>query len=360
VRYQLQARKGLIGEIGITAGCGVDEPPRQALLGVLARLDWAPDWSLHPRFRVLPTRPLDRCEVTIADIDVAPLVGSVFEERIETTLTGAMRALAPRMQHLRGEAVRIWDRIQTPRELIPSLWLHIQPLGLAMAPPQGAGSHVQTAVWLAFRAQLSDEPQRPSAPTPLPPLAPYRPLRPGLHLALELQIDYPKLSAALSERLAGQTMRVQGQMAQLNGITISANGDDLFLVADLSGDLAGTLTVMGRPGFDTATQVLRLEDVDFVFDAADTDQGLMANLFYDRIRSRIETVANTMLAERTKRLHSALTAALTTALPPNLAPDLTSLSVADLRFSMGEVGLSIAGIAGGVLRVAGSHSPAQP
>lgn len=361
VRYQLQAGKGLIGDIAITAGCGVDEPPRQALIGVLARLDWGPDWSLHPRFRVLPTRFLDPCEVTVAGIDISPLVGSVFEERIETTLTEAMRALAPRMRHLRGEAARAWQGMQAPRELIPGLWLHVQPLGLAMAPPQGAGSRIQTAVWLAFRASLSDEPQRTSAPTtPLPPLVPYRPFRPGLHFALELQLDYSTVSAALSERLAGQTLEVQGQTARLDGVGLSAKGEDLLLAAELSGDLAGTLTIMARPGFDAATQVLRLEDVDFVFDTADTDQELIANLFYDRIRSRIETVANSMLAERTEGLPSALTATLTTGLLPNLAPDLTSLRLADLRFSVGEAGLSISGTAVGVLKVERSYSPAKP
>jgi hypothetical protein len=106
VRYQLQARKGLIGDIVLTAGCGVDETPREAIIGVLARLDWWPDWSLHPQFRVLPTRFLDRCEVSVADIDVSPLVGKVLEERIETALMEAMRAPEPRLAQLRGAAAR--------------------------------------------------------------------------------------------------------------------------------------------------------------------------------------------------------------------------------------------------------------
>jgi hypothetical protein len=360
VRYQVQARKGLIGDIGLTAGCGVDEPPRQALIGALAHLSWGPDWSLHPQFHVLPTRFLDRCEVTVADIDVSPLVGKVFEERIEVTLGQAMRALAPRLKHLRAEATQAWQRMQAPREVIPGLWLHVQPLGLALAPLRGSGSRVQTAVWLAFRLRLSGNSAPSVAPTPLPPLVPYHPARAGLRFALELELDYPTVAAALSERLTGQTTDIQGQKARLDGVSLSARDEDVVLAAELSGDLAGTLTIMARPGFHNATQTLRLEDVDFVFDAKDPDQWLRANLFYDRIRARIETALNSLLAERTKGLHNALTGMLAAGLPPNLAPDLSTLRIADLRFHVGEAGLAVTGTADGVLRLGGRQHEHLP
>jgi hypothetical protein len=359
VRYQLQARKGLIGSIGITAGCGVDQPPRQALIGVLARLDWAPDWSLHPQFRVLPTRFLDRCEVTVADIDASPLVGRVLEDRIEKSLAQAMHALVPRLQHLRGEAARAWRVMQSPRELTPGLWLHTQPLGLALAPLQGSGSRVQTAVWLAFRTTLTGDSRSASVPTPLPPLMAYRPTQPGLRFALTLDLDYAQVSAALGERLAGHTFEAQDHSARLDGISLAAKGEDLVLAAELIGDLAGRLTIMARPGFDAATQTLRLEDVDFVFDAADPDQGMMANLFYDRIRARIESEANGLLAERSKGFRSALKAALAAGLPQNLAPDLSGLRIADLGFRVGDKGLSLSGSAEGVLTL-GRSQPAEP
>ena len=224
VRYQVQARKGLIGGLALSVGCGVDEPPRQALIGLLARLDWGSDWSLHPRFRVLPTRFLDRCEVTVASIDISPQVGEVFEERIESSLGEAMRALAPRLSRLRGEAARAWQSMQSPRELTPGLWLRVEPQALALAPPQGSGSRVQTAVWLAFRATLSGDGASVAHPTPLPPLIPYHPAQPGLNFSLGLSLDYPRISTALSERLVGQTMDLDGKQARVEGVGLSGRG----------------------------------------------------------------------------------------------------------------------------------------
>ena len=60
VRYWVQGRKKILGGLDLEAGCGVDEPPRQAIIGVLVQLGWGPDWTLRPRFRVLPTRFIDR------------------------------------------------------------------------------------------------------------------------------------------------------------------------------------------------------------------------------------------------------------------------------------------------------------
>jgi Domain of unknown function (DUF4403) len=360
VRYQLQARKGLIGRLRLSVGCGVDEPPRQALIGVLARLDWGPDWSLHPYFQVLPTRFLDRCEVSVADIDVSPLVGRVFEERLESNLRKAMTGLAPRLDRWRGEAGRLWQALQRPRELAPGLWLRIEPLGLALAPPQGSGSRVQTALWLAFRAALSGDAGAAPATLPLPPLVPYRPMRPGLELVLSLGLDYPRVSAALGGRLAGQSLNLEGRQVRIDGLELGAKGEDLVLTAGLSGDIAGRLTVLARPGFDGDAQALRLEELGFTFDAADPDQGPIAGLFYERIRARIESEANALLAERTRGVREGLESLLATELPPELAPDLSALRVTSLRIAVGETGLTLNGSLSGPLKLGDQTRPAGP
>lgn len=357
VRYQLQARKGLIGGLGLSVGCGVDEPPRQALIGLMARLDWGPDWSLYPGFWVLPTRFLDRCEVTVADIDVSPLVGRVFEERIESSLREALAALAPRLQRLRGEAARLWQGLQRPREVASGLWLDVEPLGLALAPPQGSGSRVQTAVRLAFRAKLAGDVGPERAPLPLPPLVPYRPMKPGLELALGLDLDYPRLSAVLSERLVGETLAVEGRQVQVAGLNLTAKGEDLVLEVGLEGDIAGRLSVLARPGFDGVAQALRLEELGFVFDAADADLGLMTNLFHERIRARIESEANRLLAERSDGLRDALGALLAKELPSELAPDLSGLRVTALRIGVRETGLALSGSVAGPLRLGTAAKP---
>ncbi len=357
VRYRLQARKGLIGALALSAGCGVDEPPRQALVGVMARLDWTPDWLLHPRFRVLPTRPLDPCELTLADIDVSPLVGRAFESRLETALGDALSGLAPRLAAMRAEAARAWLGIQTPRELTPGLWLHVQPLGVALAPPRGAEARLETSLWIAARLTLSADASPAGPPVPLPPLVPYRRLEPGLRFALSLNLDYADLSRALANRLAGQSLEIQGRTATLDSLVLRAKGEDLVLEARVGGDLAGQLTLIGRPGFDPESGSLTLDGLDYVFDAEDPEIGLAANLFYNAIRDRIQESANRLLAERTADLGGALNRLIAGALPAAVRPDLSGLRLGVLTFTVGEAGLGIAGAAEGTLSLGLARSP---
>jgi len=68
-----------------------------------------------------------------------------------------------------------------------------------------------------------------------------------IQIPLELELDYPTVSAALSERLAGQSAQLQGQTARLDGVSVSAKGRDLVVATEITGDLAGRLTIMARP-----------------------------------------------------------------------------------------------------------------
>lgn len=70
VRYRAEGRKDLIGSLAVRTGWGIDEPPRQALIGVAIRRSLAPDWTLRPAFKAMPTRFIDRCEITALDLDV--------------------------------------------------------------------------------------------------------------------------------------------------------------------------------------------------------------------------------------------------------------------------------------------------
>jgi hypothetical protein len=53
-----------LGTLDLESSCG-DEPPRQAIIGVQIRWTGA-GLMLRPAFRVMPTRFLDGCEMTIA------------------------------------------------------------------------------------------------------------------------------------------------------------------------------------------------------------------------------------------------------------------------------------------------------
>jgi hypothetical protein len=109
VRYWIRAQKELLGVVNVTASCGIDEAPRQAVIGMQILLEWGPDWTLRPRFRILPTRFLDRCEMTIANINVTSVVETEFRKQMQESLRAALKTLAPGLNAIQRQAQQTWS-----------------------------------------------------------------------------------------------------------------------------------------------------------------------------------------------------------------------------------------------------------
>lgn len=351
VRYWAQARKNVLGGLGLSASCGVKEPPRQAVIGLMARLDWAPDWSLYPRFHVLPTRFIDRCEVTVADIDVSPLVDEMFEKRLRQSLNDAMRVVRPELSGSRQEIARAWQALQRPREIAPGVWLAIQPLGIALAPPSGQGGQLDSALLLALRAGVHSGQAPEAARLALPPLRPFLPRGTGMRFDLTLLLDYPRFGAKLAGLMAGRAIDLQEQRIAVESVEVFPRGEDLVLVLTLGGDVAGRLELMGRPGFDTQSGKPTLSDLDFVFDAKDPEQGLFADLFYERVREMLESATDKLFEEQGGRLRTGIGEVLDEILPEGAEIDLSALRPTDIRVRVLPDGLRLRGTASGRARI---------
>jgi hypothetical protein len=355
VRYRAQARKGLIGDLGISAGCGVDEAPRQALIGAAIRLALAPDWTLQPSFRLLPTRFIDRCEVTALDIDVSPLVEQAFEKRMRDALIDALGELTPALDALRTAAARGWAALQTPVELAPGLWLAARPEGLGIAPPLGQGRRLATVIGIALRPGITTSEPPATTTRPLPPLALFRPATSGVRFDLALDLSLPALSDALASRLAGQTFEIKDVPLSIENAALSAAGDRLVLLADIGGEVPGRLDLRGRPALDADTGQIRFADLDYLFDSEHPDADLILALLYEPIRQRLQRIADEALAERLEAARAGLAAQLDQWLAGRGQADFSGLRLSALSFELSEERIAIRGAAQGQVAVAMGH-----
>jgi hypothetical protein len=347
VRYWVRARKKLLGSLDVEVGCGLDEPPRQAVVGVQVRLGWGPDWALRPSFRVLPTRFIDRCEITLADIDVSPIIGRVFRSRMEASLRDALAGIRPRLDDARRRAAEVWEALQRPVELVPGVWLSAEPMAVALAPPYGSGRRLHTVLGLALEPRL-DVRAPPSRPLrPLPALRPFFPRGSGMGFDIALAVNLDRVAEKLSSAFAGRELTLEGHRTGIGSLTLRGDGDELVVNARLTGDAAGRVEVWGRPVFDVESQSLKLTGIGFVFDPDDPDLALMANLFYQRIQSALEEGANALLAEHSRRLGKGVTQALARSLPDGLELDMGPLRLTGLTVEIGGDLLRLRGSAAG-------------
>jgi hypothetical protein len=351
VRYRAEGRKDLLGSLAVHTGCGIDEPPRQALIGVAIRLSLAPDWSLRPAFQTLPTHFIDRCEITALAIDVSPLVERAFQTRLRDALIEALDAARPSLNALRVGAERGWQALQTPRALGPGLWLAARPVGLAMAPPIGRGRTLSTLIGIWLHPLITSAEPQPLAARGLPPLMPLTPGAPGLVFDLRMEVSLTDLAAAVRRQLTGQAMTAGGYRLILSEIAVSAVDGQVALDAHIAGDTTGVLRVRARPAFDPASGEIGFEDLDLSFDTPDPETQVMLALFDSQIREHLRGMANAALTQRLEAALMGIEGELTQWLGHSGRLDASGLALTALEIRVGDDRIALQGRAEGVVRV---------
>jgi hypothetical protein len=347
VRYRAEARKGLIGDLGIRASCGVDEPARQAVVGAAIRLSLAPDWTLRPAFRLLPTQFIDRCEVTALDIDVSALVEQAFETRMREALTDALRESRPAVDELRAGAARGWAALQAPWELSPGLWLTARPEALGVAQPLGQGHRLATFIGIALRPVITTSEPKTGAARALPPLTLFRPTAGGLRFDLALELSLPELSDALASRLGALTFDVRDVPVTLDNPKLSVAGDRFVLTADVGGKVPGRLDLRGRPALDPDTGRIRFADLDYVFDSNHPNADVVLALLYEPIRQRLQDIVDQAVAEGLDAAKAGIAAQIGRWLSGKGQLDLSGLQLTALSFELSEQRIGMRGAAQG-------------
>ena len=351
IRYWIRARKKLLGTVNLKGSCGVDEPPRQAFIGMQVRLGWGSDWTLRPAFRILPTRFLDRCEMTIANIDVTPVIEKEFRKQMQNSLRDALRMLVPGMSAIQRQAQRTWSLLQEPIALGQDNWLLLRPMGVALSGIAGRGKHIDAQLAVALAPALVSEAEAAVTPTPLPPLGRYFPRSAGLNLRLGVNLDFASLNQQLSGALATRSFVIEGRKTGIDEVELGGSGQELRVRIELSGEVAGTVELRARVAYDAQARKLELQDLTFAYDAEDFATGLLADAFHEPIRQALESAANQALAQQLDLLGKHLGTVLEKITPAGVALDMSALQLRSVQLHIVPQGIRLDGAATGTARL---------
>ena len=348
VRYFLEARKKLMG-MPMQSSCGINERPRQAVIGVRVRLEIGPDWSVWPQFQVLPTRFLDACEMTFANIDVTPMVAEEFQKQLAAQLYSAFTLLAPEVQKVRSQAEQNWLLLQQPVQLWKDHWLLLNPQGAALSPMYGQDNWVDMRLALLMVPQIvtgeAPEPQY----TQLPTLMQYYPSPTGMKLQLAVDMRYDSLARTMTEELAREPFDIKGYSTTIEAITLSGEGQRINANVDLGGELAGSVVIGANLAFRPETQKFELQELDYQASLQDALVEADVRLFSNQIKRLLENSANRQLQEQIQKWRERLLATFERIIPDGMRLDATALQFQDIRVNMQTDNIQLDGLATGYI-----------
>ncbi len=225
------------------------------------------------------------------EINIRKIAETILDKRkadIEAAIDKAVHD-GLRLDH---EVGKVWRDIQKPLRIakVPeNIWLLPKPFSIAVAPVYGNARQITVPLQIAFRVRTRLGP-KPTIDTleRLPRLLRRQNLPDSTRLEVLAFIPYADVNHVLARTLIKQRLNLAGGSVDIKSASVYGSGRQLILRADVSGTVKGTLYFHGNPHYDTLTNTLRMEEVDF---DVDTKEHLFATadwLLHDHLRDTIQ------------------------------------------------------------------------
>lgn len=250
----------------INGECGTkgEQPRARLVVRALPRL--SKDWRIqtHARLTELeastPTKR-DQCQVSFLNLDMTGKVLEVARQALVKILPGVERKIA--RIDVRKPLEKVWAELQKPIRLQDSLWLLISPSAVHLGGVHGERDAIVAEIGITASPRIATGLRPTLLPTPLPSLGEVRTDQ-GFSLLIEGAFDYGVMSAELTHRLKGHSVKAAGGTLEVKKITVFGVGvGRLALGLDFDGTMKGRVWLLGTPSYDAASGLLSVPDLDF-------------------------------------------------------------------------------------------------
>ena len=324
-RVDVLARLRYRGRVALPTGgsmgsCGfAPEPMRRAELRFSTSLYWRADWRLGTRWTQLSSALPDPCAVTLLRVDATPLMQRIVSWQLGRAVQQVDLAF-PAAADLRLAADSLWRQLQMPLAVdsTGTLWLLMSPERVALAPVDGRGGAIRTALTLVARPRIVAGARPHVTVRPLPELALGR-AGTGLRVPLQIEIPFAEIGRLAADNLARETA---GQALRVTGVDVHGEGDSAIVRLALAGRMNGALTLVGRPRYDEAARTLVVDDLHYTVESRDRMTRLKATLGAPLIRRAIDAATGggrLALGPQLDATRAQLTQQMNRALAPDVA-----------------------------------------
>lgn len=304
--------KGMCLTPRIKGSCGIDEPKRKAEIGFTSQVAVLPNYQLSSSTEVSQLKLIDPCEITIAAIDITgrlknelstqlELVAGQIDEKIEAV-------------NIVNEIQDVWSELSMPISIPSYGYMHFNFKAL------GIGTHSFHQNKLNFPIELKATPEFFTESTEkklnsLPQLSPTL-KRKGYDVTIQLHLGYDSLSSYISEALSKEIIFIKNKQIRLDSILTNPTSTSKMMIdVYFSGDLRGTLKLIGTPCLQDSTQQLFFPDLVHHVYFKKKMYSVLAKMYAKTISKELTAAltlpASPLLSDLKKEIEQALNSSIT-------------------------------------------------
>lgn len=289
--------------------CGQDGDMPSMNLGLRTQLGIRSDWTVATRTTPRRVQAGVHCKLTKANVDVT--------DRVASLVQGLLDRAAPEIDEriteaaaLRRRVGDVWEDVQKPIRASTGVYVMLQPEALAMSPPRGRGTTLNTTVSVTVRPRVvvGDKPE--VTPKPLPPSRMTTTANEGFRIQMVAELPFATMDSVVRSKLVGRSFDIEGRRIKVRGTRLYGAGERVVLAANLIGTARGTVYFVGTPVFDPDSQVVSVPDLDFSVESKEVLPQVAQWLLYDQMRDQMRASARFPVGDRIDKIRADVDSAL--------------------------------------------------
>lgn len=244
----------------VSASCGYGEPLRKIKIGYTSSFGMLPDYRLQSVTKLTTVEPLDRCKMTVFNLDATDRLISYVKPPLNTL--GAEVDKKVGAYELKPTILDLWNTINEEIRFGSFGFMNLNPKSVRLSEFNLKGSLLEFSLALTANPIIRTK-SMPSPIVPLPNLQPYKSGR-GFNINLDLFVSYDTLSRYLTEAILGKEIMLKKKKIILQKIEVYGIGNQKLVIGvSFGGRRKGILYLVGTPEYVPETKMLSFPDLKF-------------------------------------------------------------------------------------------------
>lgn len=225
-----------------------------------------PNWSVTTRttptgYNWLKTPAL---KLGLVDIPIGFIADNILKNN-QKPLAQAIDKMVAEQLNMKEYGKEAWRALSTPMKINEeyNTWVVMHPVDLLTIPVTSSKGKILHQMSVKALAEVFvGQPPHHEVP-PLPDMKIVEKVDKDFSIMLQTRLLYSEMRNIARKHIAGKSYQIGNRNLTVTDVDIFPIKDRVALMANVEGDLKGTIYFTGRPVYDSATAEIKLDDVDF-------------------------------------------------------------------------------------------------
>ncbi len=272
------------------------------------------DWSLETWTQIERHDWLKKPKLKTSVWDVpVETIANIVLSKAKGPLSASIDELVRSQISLRPAVAAAWEALQTPSLLSEEyrMWVKTTPLSMTVAPFRSSNGAIQTNIGVEAISEVTMG-EKPAfrSNSALPPFRFSNVIKDDFAMQITTDVPFSEAEALAKKMMVGQVFSGGGKTVKVEDIELFGQQEKMVIGAQLSGAVRGKIYFIGKPFFDSTTNAIKMQNLDYHLETKNFLIKSAGWLFKGPIKNQMQKAMTFPLEENVNELKKSITQTL--------------------------------------------------